>query len=137
MGPYIFNDLGSIDLLADGKHAAVIPASDKGYGVQCVGLVKYYSRAGGTSMWKQGGSVMGNPTLARGTAIATFNAKGHYASAATGNHACFFLRFVAGGFEVLEQHVNPNPNMIQKRIILTKGGKGSASNDADAYSVIN
>ena len=137
MGPYLFNDMSLIDSLGDGTHAAVIPATDTAYGVQCVGLVKYYSRSGPAFGWSKGADVMTSPLLAKGTAIATFNAKGKYANAAAGNHACFFLRFVAGGIEVLEQHVRPNPDMIQKRVILQHGGKGSASNDADAYSVIN
>ena len=136
VGPYLFNKPDLIDTLADGKHAAVIPASDAGYGVQCVGLVKYYSRAGATPTWKKGDAVIGSPLIARGTAIATFDSKGHYPSHASGNHACFFLRFVANGIEVLEQNVAPNPGIIHKRVILRRGGKGSWSNDADAYSVI-
>jgi len=135
-GPYVINDPSLLTSLP-GKDA-VVPAVDAGYGIQCVGLVKYYSSAGGTSSWKQGDLVSDSPKLASGTAIATFDKDGKYKSKAFGNHACFFIAFMPSnqGITVLEQHVNPDPSKIQTRNIIYRDGKGDPSNDADAYSVI-
>src|SRR2546429_7098148 len=83
-GPYVISDLSLLTTLP-GKDA-VVPASDQGYGVQCVGLVKYYSSCGATAVWKEGDLVGESPGLARGTAIATFDDTGKYRSAASGNN---------------------------------------------------
>lgn len=138
MGPYIIRDISLLKTLAG--QPAVIPAVDKSFGIQCVGLVKYYSNCGATSSWKKGESVNGLKTLAQGTVIATFNAHGIYPNHAAGNHACFFVRFLPGGvgIEVLEQHVPPNPNKIQTRSIKFRGANSpvSPSDNADAFSVV-
>jgi hypothetical protein len=135
-GPYVISDPSLLTTLP-GKDA-VVPDVDRGYGVQCVGLVKYYSSCGSTGSWKEGDLVSESPDLERGTAIATFDANGRYLSHASGNHACFFIKFMPSkkGITVLEQHVWPNPDKIQTRDILYRGGKGDPSNDGDAYSVI-
>jgi len=119
---------------------AVVPAADETFGVQCVGLVKFYSDCGATAEWRKGAGVNGLATLAPGTVIATFDAKGRYANHRTGNHACFFVKFLPGGkgILVLEQHVPPNPNVIRTREIYFLGATApvSASNNADAFSVV-
>ena len=141
-GPYIINDLTLLSSLI-GK-PAVIPDIDKNYGVQCVGLLKYYSDCGGTKSWTKGDDVSGAcdaKTIARGTAVATFNSEGKYASNPTGNHACFFIEEQkdGSGFLVLEQHVDPFPEKIQIRVLkyngVPKGGK-IEMNNGDCYSVI-
>jgi len=118
---------------------AVIPPADAQYGVQCVGLVKVWGKSPPTSQWRQGALVRNSPTLKRGTVIATF-VGGIYPSHATNNHACIFIEFLSDmtGFVVLEQHVRPNPNLIQTRTILFCGIKSttSRSNNGDAYSVV-
>ncbi|MDB5946244.1 MAG: hypothetical protein JWQ33_1270 [Ramlibacter sp.] len=136
MGPYVINDLKLLHSLPGAD--AVVPAADKAFGVQCVGLVKTYSKAGGTFSWTAGDQVMSTPALKPGTAIATFNAKGRYESHSHGNHACFFIRFTGDGFLVLEQHVQPNRNKIQSRLVRSRGTDKSvsASDNADAYAVI-
>jgi len=50
----------------------------------------------------------------------------------------FFISFMPSntGITVLEQHVWPDPNKIQTRNIIYRGGRGDPSNDANAYSVI-
>jgi hypothetical protein len=135
-GPYVINDLTLLTTLP-GKDA-VIPTVDAGYGIQCVGLVKYYSSAGGSKSWTQGDLVSDSPTLATGTAIATFDKDGKYPSKPAGNHACFFISFMPSnkGIVVLEQHVLPDPTKIQTRNIFYRSGKGDPCGDADAYSVI-
>jgi hypothetical protein len=133
-GPYRIEKTALLDSL-DGEDA-VIP--DAGYGVQCVGLVKTYSKCGATSTWKEGALVKDSPELAKGTAIATFNEDGKYASKPSGNHACFFIEFVGElGFRVLEQHVKPHPELIQKRLIRYQIGEHiNPCDDANAYSII-
>jgi hypothetical protein len=139
MGPYLVE---KVELLTTLRGAdAVIPASDVAFGVQCVGLVKRYTRAGATSGWKAGDrvtSLKASGRLAKGTAIATFSKSGRYESARHGNHACFFISFQPQGILVLEQHVPPNFGTIQTRTIRWRGAdaKVSPSDNADAFSVI-
>ena len=139
MGPYLIEKLDLLTTLPGTD--AVIPASDVGFGVQCVGLVKRYSHAGPTTGWKAGSNVMSlaaSGRLAKGTAIATFSANGRYQSARHGNHACFFISFQPNGILVLEQHVPPNFGTIQTRTIRSRGAdsKVSPSDNANAFSVI-
>lgn len=138
MGPYLINDPKLLESLPGS--AGVVPPSDKKYGVQCVGLIKYYSNAGAAFLWNAGDKVISSKLLAKGTAIATFDKKdGKYKSHQHGNHACFFISFSTEGILVLEQHVPPEPNKIQTRIIKARGSAAigvSPSDNADAYSVI-
>jgi hypothetical protein len=133
-GPYLIKEVQLLSTLP-GKDA-VIPDSDTAFGVQCVGLVKYYSDAGPTSTWQEGASLSDGDPIMPGTAIATFNSEGRYASKKTGNHACFFVSFLPGnaGIRVLEQHVKPTPDKIQLRSLKFKGS--SEIDDASAYAVI-
>ena len=136
MGPYIIRDISLLKSLPGSD--AVIPTVDKAGGVQCVGLLKYYSQCGSATLWNAGEKVMASKFLKSGTAIATFNSLGKYENHKHGNHACFFIGFVPGGIEVLEQHVKPNINKIQTRKILSKiDVKGvSPSDNPNAYSVV-
>ncbi|MGO9413425.1 MAG: BPSL0067 family protein [Spirochaetia bacterium] len=137
-GPYVLSAVDVANLSMPPPKDAVVPAADQAGGVQCVGLVKYYTKCGGTGTWKKGAMVKDSPQLKAGTAIATFDSQGRYPSHKSGNHACFFLRFMPGnkGITVLEQHVMPNKNKIQTRNILYRQGKGTPSDDASAYAVI-
>lgn len=136
-GPYIINDLSLLDSLPGQAAVINVPA----YGVQCVALVQTYTDVGSTDFWVAGSRVMSVSNLARGTAIATFNEFGRYMSMPSGNHACFFNKFVGvNKFEVLEQHVSWNdlgksdPNKIQTRTLKT--GANNVCSDASAYSVV-
>ncbi len=137
-GPYVLSAVDIAYLCAPPSKDAVVPVSDQGGGVQCVGLVKYYTKCGATNTWRKGALVADSPRLAAGTAIATFDAQGRYPNHKSGNHACFFLKNMPGdqGITVLEQHVRPSPNKIQTRNILYRQGKGTPSDDASAYAVI-
>jgi hypothetical protein len=84
---------------------------------------------------KEGGKVGAAADLPAGTAIATFQ-KGRYQNRSTGNHAPFFLRVERTGIWIVEQYRNIKDGLIRKRFVSYKGGKGSPSNDGDAYSVI-
>jgi hypothetical protein len=102
---------------------------------QCVELVKAAASAPATSFWKAGVAVKGDTTIVRGTAIATFT-NGFYPSKKTGNHAAIYLSQDANGIWVYDQWASKPDKMVSKRLLRFKGGVGSASNDGDAYSVI-
>lgn len=55
---------------------------------QCVALVQIYAGAPATTTWKSGAPVVGNKSLKKGTAIATF-VNGRYPNKGHGNHAAF------------------------------------------------
>jgi hypothetical protein len=150
-GPYVIKDLALLQSL----HKSDAVVADRDYGIQCVGLVKYYGvdSLGGqcpaTSNWSEGSSVRSaiespiagaQSGIQRGTAIATFK-DGKYPSHAHGNHACFFIEAQqdGSGFLVLEQHVKPFPDKIQRRIIKyrKKLANGQIDSDnGDWYSII-
>ena len=69
----------------------------------------------------------------KGTAIATF-VNGKYPNQPTGNHAAIYVSQDGGGLWVYDQWAAQG--MVKKRYIRFKGGVGSASNDGDAFSVI-
>jgi hypothetical protein len=144
-GPYVIKDPALLTSLVD--QDAVI--ADPGYGIQCVGLIKYYAvdskgnKCPATRDWEEGASVKDAVTkgsIDRGTAVATFE-DGVYPSHATGNHACFFIEAQkdGSGFLVLEQHVKPFPEKIQMRVLKYKGQPEDGKiqmNNGDCYSVI-
>jgi len=101
---------------------------------QCVEFVKECAKAPQTSQWKEGVKVKGDLTIQKGAAIATF-IDGKYQNKPTGNHAAVYVSQDAGGIWVYDQWVGQG--MVKKRYIRFKGGVGSASNDGDAFSVIN
>ena len=68
-----------------------------------------------------------------GTAIATFNKSGKYASLPTGNHAAIYVSQDDKGLVVYDQWKG---QPVHKRTIRFKNGVGSVSNDGDAFSVI-
>jgi hypothetical protein len=134
-GPYVINDLMLLSILKNSD--AVIPPVDKPYGVQCVGLIKFFSNAPRTSEWRKGPAVREcYPGLPPGTAIATFIGD-IYPSLPHGNHACFFKEFLADniGFSVLEQHYGPHPKVIQARDVYYDAAGDLALNGSN-YSVI-
>lgn len=107
---------------------------------QCVELVKKFTDAGVTSGWREGGIVVGNGLLAKGTAIATF-VKGRYPSRPHGNHAAFFVRQGVNGIHVVDQWLSKDKVEIGERFIKCKGKNKDGSfkdpsNNADAFSVI-
>ena len=77
-----------------------------------------------------------NPHIARGTAIATFEADGNYTSE-TGNHAAIYLYQDQRGIWVYDQW---RGQPVHKRLIRFEGGSGakwgSKSNDGRRFAVI-
>ena len=102
---------------------------------QCVEFVREAASAPQTSLWKKGEKVKGSVTLRKGTAIATFDKDGKYANKVTGNHAAIYLIQDNNGLWVYDQWVSQGA--VKKRYIGFRGGKGSPSNDGDAFSVID
>lgn len=118
-----------------------LEGTDKVGSKQCVALVVHYGTLPATANWKEGKAVLGNLTLSKGTAIATF-VKGKYESHATGNHAAFYLSQDLGGIWVMDQWANDlTKPKVSKRYIRKKGKLSNGtyidpSNNAEAYSVI-
>ncbi|MFO0849856.1 MAG: BPSL0067 family protein [Gemmataceae bacterium] len=103
---------------------------------QCVPFVQEAAGAPHTSKWKQGVQVRGNKNLARGTAIASGWANGAYPNKATGNHAAIYDGQDDKGIWVYDQWAGKKPKPVSRRHIPFRGGKGSPSNDGDAFYVI-
>lgn len=105
---------------------------------QCVTLVRNHTDAGWTGRWKQGEAVVGNRTLAQGTAIANF-VNGKWPNLAHGNHSAFYIGQVSDGIYIIDQY--PAKDRIGKRFIRRKGkdshGKFiNPTDNADAFFVI-
>lgn len=87
--------------------------------------------------WKQGASVKERPSLARGTAIAMFDADGRYAAG-----TAIFLSHTGSGMWVLDQHrvkdrVTRRHIAVPKNRGMEDGGTWpNASNNALAFSII-
>lgn len=101
---------------------------------ECVEFVKEAARAPNTAQWKKGAAVRGNKEVKKGTAIATFDANGKYANLTTGNHAAIYVSQEPWGLWVYDQW--RAQGAVRKRPVQFKGGKGSPSNDGDAFFVI-
>jgi len=125
---YVYADVDSLE----GKDLA-------GSG-QCVALVQIYAKVPLTKMWKEGAQVKGNTTIAKGTAIATFE-NGKYPNRSHGNHSAFYLSQDATGIRVMDQW--SSKEKIGKRTLPfvgkdTKTDKyRDPSNNGDAFSVID
>jgi hypothetical protein len=102
----------------------------------CVDFVKAAAGLPRTAAWQEGAEVRGNPDIARGTAIATFESDGSYTSE-TGNHAAIYLDQDGRGIWVYDQWRGQSAH---KRLIRFDGGsgakRGSKSNDGTRFAVI-
>jgi hypothetical protein len=103
---------------------------------QCAVLPEYYTRIGHSSGWKEGAKVRGNPTIKKGTAIATFE-NGRYQSKPHGNHAALYVSQDEHGIKVVDQWEGMLPHI---RDIFFQGKKDGVyidpSNNGDAFSII-
>jgi hypothetical protein len=102
----------------------------------CVDFVKAAAGAPRTAAWHEGPAVRGNPHIARGTAIATFESDGSYTNE-SGNHAAIYLYQDERGIWVYDQWQG---QPVHKRLIRFKSGssgkRGSKSNDGRRFAVI-
>jgi hypothetical protein len=123
----------------DGPYIAARPEAYEGRVVgagHCVDFVKAAAGLPPTAAWQQGTAVRGNPSIPRGTAIATFEPDGSYTSE-TGNHAAIYLWQDDRGIWVYDQWQG---QPVHKRLIRFEGGSGakhgSKSNDGRRFAVI-
>ena len=102
----------------------------------CVDFVKASAGVPRTDAWQAGAQVRGNPHIAPGTAIATFESDGSYTSE-SGNHAAIYLYQDDRGIWVFDQWQG---QPVHKRLIRFGGGSGSKwgskSNDGTRFAVI-
>lgn len=124
---------------ADGPYVAASPEAFEGEVIgagYCVDFVKAAAGVPRTAAWRRGVEVRDNPYVARGTAIATFEADGSYTSE-SGNHAAIYLDQDDRGIWVYDQW---RGQPVHKRLIRFEGGSGakwgSKSNDGRRFAVI-
>jgi hypothetical protein len=123
----------------NGPYIAARPEAFEGRVVgagHCVDFVKAAAGAPPTAAWQEGAPVPDNRSIARGTAIATFEADGSYTSE-FGNHAAIYLSQDDRGIWVYDQWQG---QPVHKRLIRFEGGsgakRGSKSNDGRRFAVI-
>jgi hypothetical protein len=127
-GPYIYRHA---DFSA--RHAYI------GVDEECVALVRNLTGAPQHLQWTEGAKVreaLKSPQgIATGTAIATF-VNGRYLSLPHGNHAALFVRATPDGREIVifDQWRDHLPQ--QRTIYFDRPGHHSASNRAEAFSII-
>jgi len=124
---------------ADAPYVAARPEAFEGRVVgagHCVDFVKAVAGVPQTAAWRKGAEVRANPDIARGTAIATFEADGTYTNE-SGNHAAIYLYQDHRGIWVYDQW---RGRSVHKRLIRFEGGRGSGqgskSNDGKLFAVI-
>jgi hypothetical protein len=101
---------------------------------ECVAYVKATARAPATSQWRRGKIVKGAMDIAEGTAIATFDPKGHYENVSGKSHAAIYVSQDANGIQVYDQwRAHP---VAMRTIRFNNPGHGG-SNDGDAFYVID
>jgi hypothetical protein len=107
---------------------------------ECVSLIRRFAKTPATFLWREGSSVMGDRTLAHGTAIAIF-VKGKWPAKPHGNHAALYLGQVSDGMYIMDQWNRSDKEVISSRFIYRLGKKKDGtfkrpSDNADAFSVI-
>lgn len=83
-----------------------------------------------TSKWVRGALVRGDKSIRSGTAIATFNPKGHYYG-----HAAIYVSQDKNGIHVVDQWVDGVPKPAHDRVIRWNGGPNVANNGDSFYVV--
>jgi hypothetical protein len=109
---------------------------------QCVPLVQAATGAPRDSTWAKGTLVKGPTDLAKGTAIATFDANGTYGNHTDGSsHAAIYIGQDATGIHVIDQWSHTDKNgvrhvqMAHARTIRFKG-YGHAVDDGNQFYVV-
>jgi len=103
---------------------------------ECVEFVRQACGAPHTTLWKKGANVMdaATGTITRGTAIATFDEKGHYPTDAKGKHAAVYLGHGPQGIRVMDQW--NKQGQVRERVIFNKKQKFPRVNAATSYFII-
>ncbi|MEM7023243.1 MAG: BPSL0067 family protein [Pseudomonadota bacterium] len=124
---------------SSGPYIAATPESFDGHVIgtgYCVAFVQAAAGVPRTTQWQEGARVRGNPDIARGTAIATFEPDGSYTSE-SGNHAAIYLSQDDRGIWVYDQWQG---QPVHSRLIRFEDGSGAKwgnkSNDGKRFAVI-
>ena len=118
-----------------------LKGKDKVGSKQCVALLQHYAKLRQTALWKEGNPVIGDISIIKGTAIATF-VNGKYPNKNSGNHAAFYISQDATGIWMMDQWSDDvfkpkiSPHHIKRKGKYANGGYIDPSNNADAYSII-
>src|SRR5687768_3275789 len=99
-----------------------LEGTDKVGSKQCVALIQHYASVPHTSLWKEGKTVLGDFTITKGTAIATF-VDGKYQSLTTGNHAGYYVSQDANGITIMDQWSSDTAKPKVSSRYLRKKGK--------------
>jgi hypothetical protein len=119
-----------MSFLATDPHRHIGKVVDNGH---CVAFVRACTDLATSTTWRRGEPVRGGGTAPL-TAIATFDANGHYASATDGSsHVAILLAEQADGLRVLDQWQG---QPVHERVIRYRAGEGDAANDADRFYVV-
>lgn len=108
---------------------------------QCVVLVQHYAGAPQAHAWTEGDAVVGNLSIARGTAVATF-VNGRYPNKRSGNHAGLFVSQDQGGIWIMDQWSSDTSKPLVSKRYLRRNGVNKEgtyvdpSNNADAFSIV-
>ncbi len=95
---------------------------------QCVSATKHFSNAPCSDCWRPGPPVLGNQTLAPGTAIGTFDASGHF----LGNSGVYYGQGQSpNSVDILDQWPGHPENLRE-----LDPRNGDPSNDSNSYRVI-
>ena len=103
---------------------------------QCVAFVQQASAAPLTAQWTRGQKAKENPTLQKGSAIATFDANGKYTNSTDGtSHAAIYAGQNAQGLQVWDQWLG---QPVHRRTIRFQAGAAGVKpvNDGDAFYVV-
>jgi hypothetical protein len=105
---------------------------------ECVEFVRQATGAPQTGSWKKGKKVgdANAGEIARGTAIATFDANGRYPTDALGQHAAVYLSHDKNGIVVLDQW-NSQGEVKERTIRFGRPAGTRRSNDASTFYVID
>ncbi|MBL8696053.1 MAG: BPSL0067 family protein [Planctomycetes bacterium] len=105
---------------------------------ECVAFVQAVTSAPPTTQWRRGEFVKEAKagSIARGTAVATFDENGKYPTDTKGKHAAIYLSHDAAGITVLDQWAAQGE--VNKRTIRYKGTASTEtrSNNGDWFYVI-
>lgn len=104
---------------------------------ECVEFVRQTSNAPQTTTWKRGKKVSDASftEIARGTAIATFDANGRYPTDGLGKHAAIYLSHDKNRIVVLDQW-DAQGEVKERSIWFNRPTGTKRSNDANTFYVI-
>lgn len=104
---------------------------------ECVALVKEFAGVPHSSEWTRGPAVVGNASLQRGTAIATFNAQGRYPQEdGVAKNSAIFHSFAKDGNGIVVYDQWPERQDGAGLRTISFHDWNGPSNDARQYSVI-